>query len=400
VYPALAVLQTIRDSAGAEDEFQPLWVGGVGGMEAELVNRQDIRFEAIPAAGVHGVGWRALPGNLWQLGRGFLASRGVLRKFRPDVLFFTGGYVAVPMALAARLTRTERHKVKSLLYVPDIEPGLALKTIARFADHIAVTTEDSKPFFTMPRSERRSERRGGGPAVTVTGYPLRPGLEAWSKAQARQVFALREDLPVLLVFGGSKGARSINQALVTALPELLKDMQVLHISGQLDWREMEKARGKLTAGQASRYRLYPYLHKEMGAAFRVADLAVTRAGASTLGELPLFRLPAILVPYPYAWRYQKVNAHYLAERGAAVMVEDAELKDKMASLVCDLMADRDRRQAMQQALEALACPEAAAKIVALLKSLAGMPSDKGSTPSDSVNAAAAAHEAAVDQSRI
>ena len=114
-----------------------LWVGGAGGMEADLVKREGVRFEAIPAGQVHGVSLRALPGNLWQLGRGFLAARRILRKFRPDVLLFTGGYLAVPMAFAARLLR----QGKSLLFVPDIEPGWALKTLARFADQIALSVE-------------------------------------------------------------------------------------------------------------------------------------------------------------------------------------------------------------------------------------------------------------------
>ncbi len=137
VYPALAVLQTIQGNA------EVLWIGGEGGMETQLVERNGIPFKTIPAAGVHGIGLRTLPRNLWQLGRGVFASRRILREFKPDVLFFTGGYVAVPMALAG-------WKVPSLLYVPDIEPGLALNTLARFADRIAVTAQDSFRYFSHP----------------------------------------------------------------------------------------------------------------------------------------------------------------------------------------------------------------------------------------------------------
>ena len=121
VYPALSVLQALD-----KDPLDMLWVGSEGGMEEDLVKRAGIRYTAIPAAGVHGVGLKALPGNLVRLARGVLASRRILREFNPQVLFFTGGYVAVPMALAGT-------GVPSLLFVPDIEPGLALKTLARFA---------------------------------------------------------------------------------------------------------------------------------------------------------------------------------------------------------------------------------------------------------------------------
>jgi UDP-N-acetylglucosamine--N-acetylmuramyl-(pentapeptide) pyrophosphoryl-undecaprenol N-acetylglucosamine transferase len=339
-------------------EHQVLWVGGIGGMESDLVKREGFRFDDIPAAGVHGVDARALPGNLWQLAGGFFSSRRILRKFRPDVLFFTGGYVAVPMSFAARISG----KVKSLLYVPDIEPGLALRTIARFSDVITLTVEESAAFF--PKH----------PSKIVTGYPLRPGLDRWTTEEARTFFALQEELPVLLVFGGSRGARSINQALAGALPELLTEMQVIHITGKLDWQMMEEARSGLSTEQLNRYRPYPYLYDEIGAAMRLADLAVTRGGASTLGELPFFGLPAILVPYPYAWRYQRVNANYLMRRGAAEVVEDAQLKEQIVPKVRSLLADQAKLSQMSQAMKSLAKPEASLKIASLLVELGQNPS--------------------------
>ena len=331
-----------------------LWVGGAGGMEADLVKREGVRFEAIPAGQVHGVSLRALPGNLWQLGRGFLAARRILRKFRPDVLLFTGGYLAVPMAFAARLLR----QGKSLLFVPDIEPGWALKTLARFADQIALSVEDSCAFFSSH------------PNVKVTGYPLRPGLAALSTSQARSLFALRDDLPVLLVMGGSKGSHSINQALQTVLPELLKQVQVIHLSGNLEWALVERSRKGLPVELQARYRPYPYLHNEMGAALQAADLVVSRAGASTLGEYPLFGLPAILVPYPYAWRYQRVNAKYLEKHGAAILLDDQDLPAQLLPAVLELLSDREKRQAMRAASSALAQPQAALQLAALIQDLA------------------------------
>jgi UDP-N-acetylglucosamine:LPS N-acetylglucosamine transferase len=367
VYPALSVLKLLMSqkpdpilstqaeiSQTSTEELQVLWVGGSGGMEADLVRREGLRFEAIPAAGVHGVGVGALPGNLWKLGRGFFSSRRILRKFHPDVLLFTGGYVGVPMAIAARIAR----RSKTLLYVPDIEPSLALKAIARFSDCIALTVDETGVFF--PKN----------PSKVVTGYPLRPGLDHWTITEARSFFALQEELPVLLVFGGSKGARSINLALAGALPELLQDMQVIHITGKLDWQMMEQARAGLPKEQLNRYRPYPYLYDEIGAAMTLADLALTRAGASILGELPLFGLPAILVPYPYAWRYQRVNASYLVKRGAAELIEDAQIAEQILVKVRELMADHAKREKMSQIMHSLAKPEAAASIASLLTDLA------------------------------
>jgi len=377
VYPALTVLQALQAASQAPEvekalpghaprsmgDLSVLWVGSVGGMEEELVTRAGVPYEAVEAGQMHGVDLRAMPGNLLQVWRGYRQARRVLAQFRPDALFFTGGYVAAPVALAG-------YRVPSVLYVPDIEPGQALNFLARFASRIAVSTDESMKYFP-----RKSD-------VQVTGYPVRPGLLSWERQAALQSLGLSPALPVLLVFGGSKGARSINRALLSSLPQLLAEMQVIHISGALDWPEIETLRAglvdRLGAGLpldqrveiASRYHAYPYLHEEMGAALAVADLAVSRAGAATLGEFPAFGVPAILVPYPYAWHYQKVNAQYLVQRGAARMIEDQDLPDKLFPTVQALVRDRARREAMRQAMQSLAHPAAAQSIAHMIRDLA------------------------------
>ena len=256
VYPALAVHSALAVLSAANVET--LWVGSEGGMEADLVKRAGLPYRSIPAAGVHGVSLRALPRNLLQLARGVLASRRILRGFRPDVLFFTGGYVAVPMAFAGQ-------HIPTLLYVPDIEPGLALKALARFADRITVTAPDSQRYFNKN--------------VIVTGYPLRPDLSDWERQKARTALGLSSSKPTLLIFGGSQGARSLNKAVLANLPDLLEMAEVVHISGQLDWDEVEKAEASLKSAQKKRYHTFPYLH-EMGKA-----LAVCRPGYLALRSL-------------------------------------------------------------------------------------------------------------------
>ncbi len=349
MYPALAVLQAL-----GSDAAQVLWVGSQGGMEASLVQRAGIPFTAIPAAGVHGVGLRSLPRNLRLLLRGMAAARRVLREFQPDVLLYTGGYVTASMALDAR-------SYSSLVYVPDIEPGMALKFLARFADIIVVTAEESRAF--LPGKKR----------VIVTGYPNRLEFGTWDPAAARASLGLKADIPVLLVFGGSQGARSINQAVSACLPELLETLQVLHIAGEKNYAEIVEARERLSEQLHSRYYVYPYLHEEMAAALAASDLAVSRAGAATLGEYPLSGLPAILVPYPHAWRYQKVNAAYLAERGAAVVLPDERLNDELLPLVKSLFANAEKREAMRTAMRSLAFPDAANQIAGCLRELANSP---------------------------
>ena len=346
MYPALAVHDVLTSKI---KDVDTLWVGGEGGMEESLVKRREISYRSIPAAGVHGVSPLVLPRNLIRLGRGILAAYGVINDFKPDVLFFTGGYVAAPMAFAGR-------SIPSLLYVPDIEPGMALKSAARFADVIAVTTEQSQMFFNK--------------RVYETGYPLRSELALWDRQTAHQHLGISGNLPVVLVFGGSKGARSINMAVLNSLRTLLEKCEIIHLSGEGDWELVKSRREQLPVELAERYHALAYLH-EMGAALAAADLVVSRAGASALGEFPLFALPAILVPYPHAWRYQKVNADYLARRGAAIMLPDNRLNDELPVTLTVLLENPNKLKAMRAAMFELSHPRAAEKIASALLELAG-----------------------------
>ncbi len=346
MYPALAVLQALKNK-----QVDVLWVGGAGGMEAELVRREGIAYQSIPAAGVHGVGPLRLPGNALKLGRGLFAARRILRAYRPDALFFTGGYVAVPVAMAGR-------QIPTLVYVPDIEPGLAIKGISRYANTIAVTAEASRQYFTDTQAE-----------ILVTGYPVRQSLLSWTREEALEALGLQADEPVLFFFGGSRGARSINRAVLHHLDGLLTLGQVIHITGSLDWEYVQEEHRRLSPELAARYRIFPYLHERMGAALRAADLVIARAGASTLGEFPAFGVPAILVPYPHAWRYQKVNADYLASQGAAILLEDADLWGKLLLTVQALFEHPGRLQAMREVMQGLYRAEAAEKIGAALLAL-------------------------------
>lgn len=335
MYPALAVVEALKDKA------EILWVGGEGGMERTLVTQAGIAFRAIPAAGVHGVGVKMLPANLTKLMRGYVQARRILREYNPHVLFFTGGYVGVPMSMAGR-------KRPQMAYVPDIEPGLALKWMSRFADCITVTTPESVQYYQKP------ER------VVVSGYPTRAYLHPHRESACSKL-NLDPSEPVLLVFGGSRGARSINQALWGCLAELLPDTQIVHITGELDWPQALPIAQNLGSLQ-SKYHAYAYLHDEMADALAAADLVVSRAGASTLGEFTLLGLPSILVPYPYAWRYQKTNAAYLADRGAALMLSDGDLPARLLIEIRRLLGAADIRQQMSAVARSLARPLAAQTI--------------------------------------
>ena len=364
MYPALAVLEALNKSQHVDSEpdaaLEVLWVGSRGGMEAELVERVGVPYKSIPAAGLHGVGLRALPNNLRALCHGYKSARQILDEYQPDALFFTGGYVAAPVAIAGRYMTGKAARPRIVTFVPDIEPGLALKVLIRFSDQVAVSAADTREY--LPAAIQ----------ADFTGYPIREHLRSWTRQRGEQYFDLDPDMPTLLVFGGSRGARSINQALIAVLPELLSTVQIIHISGTHDWAVVTDNRqtleAKIPAPIFQRYHASAYLH-EMGAALSAADLVLCRAGASSLGEFPAFALPAILVPYPYTWRYQQVNAEYLAQRGAAEIIQDDDLSAMLLPTVLRLIRSRQTLAEMSAKMSSMARASAADDIARIIRNL-------------------------------
>lgn len=348
MYPALAIVERlgIRDQGSGI-----LWIGGEGGVEQALVERAGISFRAIPAGGLHGVGLVRMLRNALKLIAGTLKAWQLLGDHKPDAMLTTGGFVSAPVAVACWLRR-----VPILLYLPDIEPGLAVKFVAKFAARIGVTTEDAMRYFPARK-------------VIVTGYPTRLDLAQADRAAAIRRFELVEDRKTLLVWGGSKGARNINRATLVIIQSLLARYQVIHISGSADAAEVQAKCESLPDELKRYYHVFEYMH-EIGLAFAAADLVVSRAGASILGEYPVFGLPSILIPYPYAWRYQKVNADYLAARGAAVRLDDETLSETLLPTVERLLSDAAQLPAMCRAARSLARPDPAQVLAQALQELA------------------------------
>ncbi len=347
MYPALAVIQTLDPAT------EILWVGSAAGMERSLVERANIPYRGISAAGLRGKNPLTQIAGLLKLGRGYLQSRSLLNNYKPDVLFVTGGYVCAPMTLA-----TYRQKIPILIYLPDIQPGQAIKFLSRYATRIAVTAPPAQSYFPTG-------------LTVVTGYPVRADLYTTDPLSARKRLNLDADRPALLVFGGSQGARSINKAIAApeALRRLLSQAQIIHVSGKLDADWTQAAREALPEALRANYHLYPYLHDEMVAALAAADLIISRAGASILGEATAVGTPSILVPYPYSGAHQWPNAQYLADKGAALIVKDADLQELLVDTVLSLLEDNERRKQMSAAARNLAKPDAAYAIARQIKEL-------------------------------
>lgn len=335
-------------------------MGSATGLEQDLIRETDTTFDgmsSVQAGPLHGVNPLKALVSLIRLAIGTLQALVLLRRWRPHAAFFTGGWVSVPVAVAAYLLR-----VPSVIFVPDIEPGLTLKVLGRFASAITATTAETSAFFPSKR-------------VIATGYPLRQEVLSATRPAAQAHFKLASGLPTLLIFGGSRGARSINQALMGQLAAILAQveyhLQVIHVTGSLDWVAMQTRYQALPREVQERYHMFEYLHDDMGLAMAAADVVVSRAGASCLGEFPYFGLPSVLVPYPHAWRYQRVNADWLVRRGAGVLLLDETLDDQLTATMVGLLKDSSRLKSLGQAAQALRIENGAERIAQVIMEQVG-----------------------------
>lgn len=330
------------------------FIGTVDGFERPLVEKSKVNFASlneVQSGPIHGVNPLRALNSLRKLTIGMWQAFRLLRRIKPQAILSTGGWVSLPVALAARVQR-----VPMLIYLPDIEPGLTIKTLRLFAKKVAITVPESAQFF----------REG---QTVVTGYPLRSEMKDATREVALSHFNLDPARKTVLVFGGSRGSRAINIVIGDILPDLLENgIQVIHITGTLDWERSQKQVGEWAAHD--QYHARAYLHDDMALAFAAADLAVCRSGASILGEFPFFRLPSVLIPLAYSWRYQQVNADYMAERGAAVHLPEEQAADDLLATILTLISDDSRLQSMQGHVASLTKPNGAENLAQALVEMA------------------------------
>jgi len=352
VYPALAVADALRRELPSNGDVALIYIGSAGGQEQEIVRHEGLRMRTINSAPIRGrMPWE-MAANIGKVGIGVSQARSVLAEFAPDVVLSTGGYASFPVAVAAR-TRG----IPVAVYLPDLYPGWAVRALVPLARRLCVTAVES--LRKLPASR-----------TVVTGYPVREEFWHVSRTEGRQRLGLDPEEKVLFVAGASSGARSINRAVASELSALLQLCEVVHLSGRTDESWLTEIRDGLPADTQPRYHLFGYMHDEIPWAMAAADLALCRAGASVMGELPAVGLPAVLVPLPIAGGHQRPNARYLEKNGAAVMLEDENL-ERMLPTVVGLLHDETGLRAMREAARRLARPDAAGRIARILIELAG-----------------------------
>ena len=278
-------------------------------------------------------------------------AAALLAAERPDAIFTTGGYVAVPVLLAAAPLG-----IPVVLWDGNVVPGRAVRATSRLADVIAVS---------FARTCAALGAAAPGRPCYLTGTPIRD-TRAIDREAARTRLGIPPGVRVLLIFGGSQAVRRFNAAVAAALPRLVERVVVLHVAGEEGYAAALSGREALSAETRERYRPFPFLRDDMLAALAAADLVVGRAGSSTLAEVTALGLPMVVVPYPHAAGHQRANAVELVEAGAARLVEDADFDADALLEAARLLEDPAAHLAMSAAARSLGRPGAADAVADLV----------------------------------
>jgi UDP-N-acetylglucosamine--N-acetylmuramyl-(pentapeptide) pyrophosphoryl-undecaprenol N-acetylglucosamine transferase len=342
VIPAIAIAQELQRRYGAEC----LFIGTARGLENRLVPAAGFPLKLVKVGALNRVSLATRLKTVFDLPRAILAAAGILNEFQPDVVIGVGGYASGPAMLASIVKHIPR-----VAFEPNVVPGFANRVVARFVSAAAVHFEQTAEYFHN---------------AVVTGVPVRPAF--FQIPQKPYV----STSPTLLVFGGSQGARAINQVMIRSLPELTKRVPGLHLihqTGERDYNEAQSAYAQ--AGVSAE------VHKfidDMPAFFARADLVLCRSGASTVAEIAAAGKPAVFVPFPLAADdHQRRNAEALERSGAAIVLEETKLDEVwLVDTVSALLEDASMLRKMSDAARSMAHADAAKDIADLAAKVAGI----------------------------
>ena len=354
IYPALTIVRAIQKKI-PDAEF--LYVGTKDGLEADIVPKEGLAFETV---NIQGFKRSLTPENLVRGAQAFggvVKAMSIVRRFKPDVAVGTGGYVCGPILLASSLMG-----IPTLIQEQNVMPGVTNRLLSRFVSCIAMGTKEAAEHF--PKGKR-----------VFTGNPIREEVMKARSEDGKKMFGLDPKAKTVLVSGGSRGARSINRAMIGVLAHYAgrSGVQILHVTGKVGYDEtLENLReAGVDLSAAGNLFIEPYLYN-MPQALACADVAVFRAGAIGIAELTARGVPSVLVPYPFAAaNHQEMNARAIASAGAARMILDRELTaERLLSVLAELLSEDAKLKRMAKAAKKLGRPKAADEIASRVIRLA------------------------------
>ncbi|GAA1408722.1 UDP-N-acetylglucosamine--N-acetylmuramyl-(pentapeptide) pyrophosphoryl-undecaprenol N-acetylglucosamine transferase [Kitasatospora putterlickiae] len=365
-YPALTAVRTVRARlAAAGQALDVVWVGTADSLESRVAAGEGIEFAAVATGKIrrHRNPVKMVsPANVRDMARvpfGVAQARAVVSRFRPDVVLATGGYVAVPVGIAASLCRRPL-----VVHEQTVRLGLANRTLAGRAARIAVSSEST--LSLLPEAVRS--------LAVVTGNPVRPEVLAGDADKAVQTLGLhgfRRDLPTVYVTGGAQGSAQINGLVAELLPGLLAGANVIHQCGPANVEALRVRAATLPSHLASRYLLTGFVGPELPDVLALADVVVSRSGAGTIAELTALGKAAVLIPLASsAGNEQAHNAGHLHDAGAAAALLGDVTAERLREAVDPLLTDTHRRTGMAERARSYGRPDAADRLVDLLISTA------------------------------
>lgn len=347
LFPGMAVAEELKRR---DPSIEILFIGSESGIEARVIPGAGYPIRLLRTQGVLGKDLMGKAVSLFRMARATKACMDIYEEAKPDIVIGTGGYASFAPVAAARLSG-----VPTLLMEQNMVPGLANKALARVADAVAVTYFESMAHLPRGKAHR-------------TGNPVRASIMKGDRERALDLFQLDANRLTVLVLGGSAGASSINEAVLGSLSELLDirdKVQLLHQTGQRDYERVRRAIREM----GYRAMVAPFI-QQMAEAYAVADIVISRAGATTLAEVTAIGKPLILIPYPYAAGHQKVNAKKLLEIGACRLIDEGALDGRsLAAEIRELYSSEELRGKMRRQSRSIGKPDAAERVVDLVGTL-------------------------------
>ncbi|MFA5777415.1 MAG: undecaprenyldiphospho-muramoylpentapeptide beta-N-acetylglucosaminyltransferase [Parcubacteria group bacterium] len=343
IFPLVSIVRKIREKLGDEAEF--LYVGSGVAIEKEVMKEEGIRAKYILAGKARRYFSLMNFVDFFKTPIGFFQSLWILLSFMPDVVFSKGGYVSVPVVMAAWI-----YRIPIIIHESDAVPGTANRILEKFSNKVAIAYPTTQNYFEASKT-------------ALVGNPVREGINSGNKEEARKFFNFTESKPVILVLGGSQGSEIINESVIRILPRILQHAQIIHQTGEKNYEKVVHGAGEqgIKAGREG-YFPVPFMDFEtIKQAYALADMVISRAGANIIAEIAANAKPNILIPLEHsAQDHQRMNAYEIAKAGGTLVLEESNLGENIFfEKIEKILFDEELKKNMSHNISAFYHPNAA-----------------------------------------
>lgn len=341
IFPLVAVARKLKERSDVE----LFYIGSGSRIERETMEAEEIQASYIFSGKVRRYFSLLNFIDFFKMPIGFFQSLFILLKFMPDAVFSKGGYVSVPVVVAAWI-----YRIPIIIHESDATPGTSNKIMAKFSSKIAVAYARTQDYFEASKT-------------AIVGNPIRDGINEGNKEEARNIFNFSESKPAILVLGGSQGSEVINEAIIRILPRLLQRVQIIHQTGEKNFENVVRKAGEqgIKAGREGYY-VAPFLdYEKMKQAYAVSDVIISRAGANIIAEIAANAKPNILIPLEHsAQDHQRMNAYEIAKAGGTLVLEESNLGENIFfEKIEKILTNEELRSNMSKSVSAFYHPKAA-----------------------------------------